>query len=666
MRNVLIILGGVFLGLFFVSQAKAQCTVEAFPSDTITFTCGQELEIQLSAYGFSGNFAINNNFNNGTLGTGWAGTLSATFTNPCGPGPDGTTHLWMGAATPQPRTLTTQSFDLSTGANICYEMRYAIQSQPAPCEGPDEPHEGVYLQYSIDNGATWVTISYVDPVGGNDPIITSWQQYCHALPVSGQTANTRIRWHQDATSGAEYDHWGLDNVFISINDPNYGFLWDHSGFAGAEPPEALVSTDSVFTVIYTNSVDDTCSASVVFQTVPPVFTVSTVPDTAICPGQCIQLDAVAEILVRPASQPSFINNEFQPIAPAGQPTFIPVAVGNMPVNPLEAGTVQSVCLNVNNPSLPFPVNVATFTITLECPNGTSITLVGPGEVTGASLANMCFSDNGTPLSSATPPYTGVYQPSSGSLADFAGCASDGVWRMTITNSSFFGFGFFNAWNITFDVPEISYAGVVAWSPSTGLDNPNVLNPLICPDNSTTYELMVTDSFNCATISHFVTVDLRNGPVIDTVLVTESQPEMADGELTIVAAGGTLPLDFSVDGTVFVADNHFTGLPDGTYLLAVRDEEGCMDTLTFKLDASFVLIPNVISPTSTLTDNQTFVVKGMVGPEILVYNRWGRKVYESSSYQNDWNGDNLSDGVYFYAIKDKADGQAYTGFVQLVK
>lgn len=740
MRKAAFILGVISLGLLFGTRAGAQCSVQAFPSDTVTFTCGQELEIQLSAFGFSGNFAIDNDFNDGTLGSGWVGTPSVTFTNPCGPGPDGTIHVWMGDATPQPRTLTTESFDLSTGANICYEMRYAVQAEPAPCEGPDEPHEGVYLQYSIDNGVTWVTIAYEDPLGGYDPVLTTWQQYCHALPVAAQTANTRIRWHQDATSGAEYDHWGLDNVFISINDPSYSFTWDHNGFVGAEPPLVYVSSDSVFTVSYSNGIDDTCTASAVFQTVPPVFTVSTVPDTSICGNGCISLDATAEILVRPESQPSFINNAFQPIAPLGQPTVIPVAVGNMPVNPVEAGTIESVCLNVNNPALPFPVDVSTFTVTLECPEGTSITLIAAGSVSGTSLANMCFSDNGTPLSSASPPYSGTFQPSSGSMNDFIGCSTDGVWRMTITNSAFLAFGFFNSWEITFNVPEISYTGVFEWSPTTGLDNPSSLNPLACPQNTTTYELMVTDSFNCATVTHEVTIGIidpselsvtatitdtpcgaeegeieltvigssgnetvtwdngasgtfisglamgqytvtvedgcvidsmftvgvTGGPQIDTVLVTGPQPEEADGELTIIASGGTPPLEFSLDGMVFQTDSLFTGLMEGTYLLTVQDAFGCPDTLTFVLEPGTVIIPNAISPTSTLTDNRTFVIKGMVAPEIQIYSRWGRKVYESPAYQNDWDGDNLSQGVYFYTVKDKSDGQAYTGFVQLMK
>lgn len=37
-------------------------------------------------------------------------------------------------------------------------------------------------------------------------------------------------------------------------------------------------------------------------------------------------------------------------------------------------------------------------------------------------------------------------------------------------------------------------------------------------------------------------------------------------------------------------------------------------------------------------------------ELYIFNRWGRIVYKSSNYQNDWDGDNLPDGVYFYVLK----------------
>jgi len=36
--------------------------------------------------------------------------------------------------------------------------------------------------------------------------------------------------------------------------------------------------------------------------------------------------------------------------------------------------------------------------------------------------------------------------------------------------------------------------------------------------------------------------------------------------------------------------------------------------------------------------------------LIIFNRWGEKVYEVSNYQNDWDGSDLQDGVYFYLLQ----------------
>jgi len=36
--------------------------------------------------------------------------------------------------------------------------------------------------------------------------------------------------------------------------------------------------------------------------------------------------------------------------------------------------------------------------------------------------------------------------------------------------------------------------------------------------------------------------------------------------------------------------------------------------------------------------------------LVIFNRFGRIVYESDNYKNNWNGGNLPDGTYFYVLK----------------
>jgi hypothetical protein len=34
---------------------------------------------------------------------------------------------------------------------------------------------------------------------------------------------------------------------------------------------------------------------------------------------------------------------------------------------------------------------------------------------------------------------------------------------------------------------------------------------------------------------------------------------------------------------------------------------------------------------------------------VIFNRWGKKIYEARNYKNDWDGSDQSDGTYFYVL-----------------
>ncbi len=95
-----------------------------------------------------------------------------------------------------------------------------------------------------------------------------------------------------------------------------------------------------------------------------------------------------------------------------------------------------------------------------------------------------------------------------------------------------------------------------------------------------------------------------------------------------------------------------GVP-GIYIVSVK-KTGCT-TVTDSVIVTGILcdvtIPNVITPNGD-GYNDYFVIKGLEeypNTHVQIYNRWGKKVYESTDYKNDWNGDNHHDGVYYYII-----------------
>ncbi|HEX6893332.1 MAG TPA: gliding motility-associated C-terminal domain-containing protein, partial [Chryseolinea sp.] len=89
---------------------------------------------------------------------------------------------------------------------------------------------------------------------------------------------------------------------------------------------------------------------------------------------------------------------------------------------------------------------------------------------------------------------------------------------------------------------------------------------------------------------------------------------------------------------------------GVYWLTVNNACGiASDTVTFsRRPPDNQEIPNIITPNGDLF-NQNFVIEKEIRAtnQLKLYNRWGEEVYSSDDYRNDWDGDGVPSGVYFY-------------------
>jgi uncharacterized repeat protein (TIGR01451 family)/gliding motility-associated-like protein len=84
------------------------------------------------------------------------------------------------------------------------------------------------------------------------------------------------------------------------------------------------------------------------------------------------------------------------------------------------------------------------------------------------------------------------------------------------------------------------------------------------------------------------------------------------------------------------------------------------------------IPNVITPNGD-GKNDTFFIDGLdayAESNLIIFNRWNNEVYNShGNYKNNWAGQALNDGTYYYLlkIKNKAGvSQALTGHITLLR
>ncbi len=544
MKKKLILLTALIYCGFDYSYAQCEINVSANPT---TITCGETAV--LTAFGSStGQIILDEDFNSGGFGPGWGSTPGATsFSNPCSPGGvDGTPHAWMDNNTTVPRTLVSATYDLTAataGVSICFDLLFAEQGDAAPCEGPDEPDEGVYLQYSTDGGATWIDIHYFDPNGGYDPQLTNWNNWCFEIPPAAITGSTMFRWHQTADSGANYDHWGIDNVQIFQNDINAEVIWQHDGYSygvgnpGGDNPTAVAPTSTTtYTAQITTGTGDVCTADITIIVEDPIYDINVNANpTSICAGECALITGDAVVIMDPGGIETYENNQTESVGGFGVGSIgssVNVNVQGINMSALTSGTITEVCINdfsYFSFGFPNPVTVADFEFVLVAPGGCAeIVLIPQGSLQpssqfGPGLQNVCFTVGGaTNLSSVPEPYSGVYQPNqSFDLAN--GCDPNGVWSIEMTAPSGIsaGSGSFEGWSITFDDPPIYGTSNISWSPTIGLSNPASINTDACPVVSTDYELTVSNGTpGCATHTEIVsiTVDTCGGCIPPNLII----------------------------------------------------------------------------------------------------------------------------------------------------
>ena len=210
---------------------------------------------------------------------------------------------------------------------------------------------------------------------------------------------------------------------------------------------------------------------------------------------------------------------------------------------------------------------------------------------------------------------------------------------------------------------------------------------LCSGN--TFTVLVEDANGCTATA---TTPLFTQPVQIIADITASDTGAAHPPFDVIFTSNTMPVstynyiyNIDVDG-VWVQggiDNNnpflvtFTnpGANIVTFLVEDQSNPGCYDTLTMTIHVQGVDVPNVFTPNGDGV-NDFFVVDnhGMETLNMLIFNRWGAKVYEWNTSQTAWDGtgldgEDVTDGVYYYLLTAKGeDGRPYEerGAVTLIR
>lgn len=324
--------------------------------------------------------------------------------------------------------------------------------------------------------------------------------------------------------------------------------------------------------------------------------------------------------------------------------------------------------NVNNPVVTIS-STTTYTVTVTnaqgCTDSDNITItVNPLPTANAGNDNAICIGNSTNLS-ASGGISYAWYPSSGLSSTnisnpFANPTSTTTYIVTVTDVN----GCNNTDDVIVTVNPLpnAYAGIdesmcaaysvtlgasggtsYAWSPSAGLSNAFIPNPIANPASTTTYVVTVTDANGCSNTDDVI-VTVNPMPVIiagpDTT-ICEGSP------VTIFASGGDAYFWGNGNTTQSFTE---TLLASQTYNVTAIDVNGCPGTAI----VTVIVIPTPILSITTDPDNSSIyfgqIFTATVSPSSLSgYDFYLDSLLVQSGSENSYTSGTLQDGQIIYVI-----------------
>lgn len=203
-----------------------------------------------------------------------------------------------------------------------------------------------------------------------------------------------------------------------------------------------------------------------------------------------------------------------------------------------------------------------------------------------------------------------------------------------------------------------------WSPAALLDDPNSPTPTATVEETTLFTVVVTSARGCrkdtsVTLTAVPVVTMDLAVTVEESCVNQTQylfSNDTDSDLPFIWDFGD-GSQSSVESPTHEYEN------DGSYQVSVISEEQCISTQALQVDHRDFFIPNAFSPNGDGV-NDFFEIISSQPYALQIVDRSGRLVYESSDYDNTWDGDDLAAGTYFYRFA--LPEEACNGWVRLLR
>ena len=379
------------------------------------------------------------------------------------------------------------------------------------------------------------------------------------------------------------------------------------------------------------------------------------------------------------------------------PTFLTPPAGNVPTTyTITVTNPQGLCTETHTVAILYPtgpINMSTIPTSTTICEGSDLDLASSGAVT----YNWFYYQSGSFLPIATTPKINVTPPVVGTNTYIVtGTAPCGIppqtKTITVNVIPKAELVITPLQDITkcLDKPYTITTGVGSTTPgSTGTPytyNWTTVPPTVSLGTGSSYvqntnattTLVVTVNGNCAKPTSD-TIVVRNFVDDLGISILDSSSTCANSPFTLssLATGGypTYNYSWNINGNPYLIGTgqnlDFTSpSSSGNYTISVSVMDSCgyqktaYEVITV-LPPCSITIPNVITPNGDNV-NDFFIIQNIeyhANSNLLIFDRWGKKVYSNSNYKNEWKAEDTVDGTYFY-ILDIVDDKKYTGFISV--
>ncbi len=210
-----------------------------------------------------------------------------------------------------------------------------------------------------------------------------------------------------------------------------------------------------------------------------------------------------------------------------------------------------------------------------------------------------------------------------------------------------------------------------WSPTTGLSNPFIANPIAAPSKSITYKVKISNNIGCF-VERNVELEVIPAFKLDFEVVSSSdcgQKSLVQINNTSTGLNAFNEINWDMgdgNGNVMTgfSPTAYIYAKGGTYTIKMTvNNRNCTKTFEKTVFIESLFTSNVITPNLDNKNEKFEIDNPNEQWKLEIVDRYGKKVFESENYNNDWSGHGITT-LYYYKLTSPT-GKECRGWIQVL-